>query len=99
MLSVASETALADCKELRDRQAGLLKRAKAYRRARLDEPEIDVESMGPRLCTVPPGASEFDVLVEQTLQHGLSRGLGQPIPGIDALCAPVCGKLRVPARG
>ena len=45
--------------------------------------------MGPRLGTEPLSASEFDVLVAQTRQHGLSRSLGQPIPGIDALCAPV----------
>jgi DNA-binding IclR family transcriptional regulator len=49
----------------------------------------EVARMGPRLGTEPLSASEFDVLVEQTRQHGLSRSLGQPIPGIDALCAPV----------
>ena len=49
----------------------------------------EVARMGPRLGTEPLSASEFDVLVEQTRQQGLSRSLSQPIPGIDALCAPV----------
>jgi DNA-binding IclR family transcriptional regulator len=33
--------------------------------------------------------TEFDVLVSETRRHGLSRSLSQPIPGIDAFCAPV----------
>jgi DNA-binding IclR family transcriptional regulator len=49
----------------------------------------EVARMGPRLGTAPLSASEFDVLVDETRRHGLSRSLSQPIPGIDALCAPV----------
>lgn len=37
-----------------------------------------------------PVASEaLEAALVETRQHGLSRTLGQPIPGIDALCAPV----------
>jgi AraC family transcriptional regulator, positive regulator of tynA and feaB len=43
ILSVAIEMELSGCKELRDRQAGLLKRAKDFLRSRLDEPELDVD--------------------------------------------------------
>jgi DNA-binding IclR family transcriptional regulator len=49
----------------------------------------EVARMGSGVGTAPLSASEFEVLVEQTRRHGLSRSLGQPIPGIDALCAPV----------
>ncbi len=31
----------------------------------------------------------LDIALLETRKHGLSRSLGQPIPGIDALCAPV----------
>lgn len=37
----------------------------------------------------PLTQTEFDVLVSETRRHGLSRSLSQPIPGIDAFCAPV----------
>jgi DNA-binding IclR family transcriptional regulator len=37
----------------------------------------------------PIDQAEFDRLVTETRQRGLSRSLGIPIPGIDALCAPV----------
>jgi DNA-binding IclR family transcriptional regulator len=37
-----------------------------------------------------PGANEaMEAALVETRKHGLSRSLGQPIPGIDALCAPV----------
>jgi DNA-binding IclR family transcriptional regulator len=49
----------------------------------------EVARMGPRLGTAPLTTSEFDVLVEETRRHGLSRSSSQPIPGIDAFCAPV----------
>jgi DNA-binding IclR family transcriptional regulator len=49
----------------------------------------EVARMGTRLGTAPLSASEFDVLVEETRRQGLSRSLSQPIPGIDAFCAPV----------
>lgn len=49
----------------------------------------EVARMGTRLGTAPLSASEFDVLVDETRRRGLSRSLGQPIPGIDAFCAPV----------
>jgi DNA-binding IclR family transcriptional regulator len=49
----------------------------------------EVARMGPRVGTAPLSPSEFDVLVDETRRHGLSRSLSQPIPGIDALCAPV----------
>lgn len=37
----------------------------------------------------PLTQTEFDLLVSETRRHGLSRSLSQPIPGIDAFCAPV----------
>jgi len=45
LLSAAFEIGLADRKELCDRQAGLLKRAKDYMRAHIDEPELDVDGI------------------------------------------------------
>jgi DNA-binding IclR family transcriptional regulator len=39
--------------------------------------------------TSPLTQAEFDLLVSETRRHGLSRSLSQPIPGIDAFCAPV----------
>lgn len=36
-----------------------------------------------------PEHEELDAALAETRRHGLSRSLGQPIPGIDALCAPV----------
>lgn len=36
-----------------------------------------------------PAHEELDAALAETRKHGLSRSLGQPIPGIDALCAPV----------
>lgn len=36
-----------------------------------------------------PDHEELDAALAETRKHGLSRSLGQPIPGIDALCAPV----------
>lgn len=38
-------------------------------------------------ATVTP--AQFKELIAETRRHGLSRSLGQPIPGIDAFCAPV----------
>lgn len=32
---------------------------------------------------------QIEALLVETREHGLSRSLGQPIPGIDAFCAPV----------
>lgn len=37
----------------------------------------------------PVDRSALDALVAETRRHGLSRTRGHPIPGIDALCAPV----------
>ena len=37
----------------------------------------------------PTSAKHLEELIAETRLHGLSRSLGQPIPGIDALCAPV----------
>ena len=37
----------------------------------------------------PPAQGSFENSMVETRKHGLSRTLGQPIPGIDALCAPV----------
>ncbi len=34
-------------------------------------------------------AREIEKLLSETRMHGLSRTIGQPIPGIDAFCAPV----------
>ena len=33
--------------------------------------------------------SQIETLLSETRQHGMSRTIGQPIPGIDAFCAPV----------
>ena len=35
------------------------------------------------------GHEAYEEMLTETRLHGLSRSLGQPIPGIDALCAPV----------
>jgi DNA-binding IclR family transcriptional regulator len=37
----------------------------------------------------PIGKQALESLLAETRKHGLSRTRGQPIPGIDALCAPV----------
>ncbi len=37
----------------------------------------------------PVTAEAVEATLAETRRHGLSRTLGQPIPGIDALCAPV----------
>lgn len=45
-------------------------------------------SYGTAAEAVPPHDS-YEQSLAETRKHGLSRTLGQPIPGIDALCAPV----------
>jgi DNA-binding IclR family transcriptional regulator len=45
--------------------------------------------MGRRPGTTPSSDVEFAAALEETRRRGLSRSLGQPIPGIDAICAPV----------
>lgn len=42
-----------------------------------------------RHAGAPVNRAALDVLLAETRKHGLSRTRGQPIPGIDALCAPV----------
>ena len=37
----------------------------------------------------PPAQAALDVALAEIRKHGLSRTRGHPIPGIDALCAPV----------
>ena len=49
----------------------------------------EVARMGPATGTSSVSQKEFDQLVDETRRHGLSRSLGRPIPGIDAICAPV----------
>jgi DNA-binding IclR family transcriptional regulator len=49
----------------------------------------EVARMGTVVGTTPLSQTEFELLVSETRRHGLSRSLSQPIPGIDALCAPV----------
>lgn len=49
----------------------------------------EMARMGPATGIASIGQKEFDALVEETRRHGLSRSLGRPIPGIDAICAPV----------
>jgi DNA-binding IclR family transcriptional regulator len=49
----------------------------------------EVARMGTVVGTSPLSQTDFELLVAETRRHGLSRSLGQPIPGIDALCAPV----------
>jgi DNA-binding IclR family transcriptional regulator len=39
--------------------------------------------------TAAPGPEALEQTLAEIRKHGLSRTLGQPIPGIDALCAPV----------
>ena len=36
-----------------------------------------------------PASETFEAALAETRKQGLARALGQPIPGIDALCAPV----------
>ena len=38
---------------------------------------------------VPLPKEAVEIALTETRKHGLARSLGQPIPGIDALCAPV----------
>jgi DNA-binding IclR family transcriptional regulator len=40
-------------------------------------------------ATAPMSRQTLEALLAETRKHGLSRTRGQPIPGIDALCAPV----------
>lgn len=49
----------------------------------------EVARMGPAVGASPLSQAEFDLLVSEIRRHGLSRSLSRPIPGIDALCAPV----------
>ena len=55
---------------------------------RLLTDELARLSYGTAAEAVPPHES-LEVALAETRKHGLSRTLGQPIPGIDALCAPV----------
>lgn len=55
---------------------------------RLLSDEIARLRYGTAAEAVPPHES-FETAMAETRKHGLSRTLGQPIPGIDALCAPV----------
>lgn len=49
----------------------------------------EVARMGRRPGSAPSSDAEFAAALEETRRRGLSRSLGQPIPGIDAMCAPV----------
>jgi DNA-binding IclR family transcriptional regulator len=49
----------------------------------------EVARMGRQPGTTPLTTVEFAAALEETRRRGLSRSLGQPIPGIDAICAPV----------
>jgi len=42
--------------------------------------------------TEPPTLEALEANFSEIRKHGLSRARGQPIPGIDALCAPVDGE-------
>jgi AraC family transcriptional activator of tynA and feaB len=53
ILAAVFETEAAGHRELCDRQAGLLKRAKDYMRSRLDEPELDVDRIANALYVSP----------------------------------------------
>ena len=55
---------------------------------RLLSDELARLSYGTADHTAAPHAP-FETALAETREHGLSRSLGQPIPGIDALCAPV----------
>ena len=48
-------------------------------------------NLGPTvLANTATGPKEaVEIALAETRKHGLSGSLGQPIPGIDALCAPV----------
>ena len=63
----------------------------AFMPPRVIEKAIQGEAtrLGLGLGPSPINQAEFDRLVMETRQRGLSRSLGQPIPGIDAFCAPV----------
>jgi len=49
----------------------------------------EAKRLGLGLGPSPITQADFDRLVTETRQRGISRSLGQPIPGIDAFCAPV----------
>ena len=55
---------------------------------RLLSDELARLSYGTAAEAVPPH-EPFEEAIAETRKHGMSRSLGQPIPGIDALCAPV----------
>lgn len=55
---------------------------------RLLSDELARLSYGTAAEAVPPH-EPFEEAIAETRKHGISRALGQPIPGIDALCAPV----------
>lgn len=67
ILSAAFEIKLADRKDLCDRQAGLLKRAKDYMRARIDESELDVDSIAAALHVSPRTLSRAFASEETTV--------------------------------
>jgi DNA-binding IclR family transcriptional regulator len=49
----------------------------------------ELSRFGHGSSTAPIARSALEALLAETRKHGLSRTRGQPIPGIDALCAPV----------
>jgi DNA-binding IclR family transcriptional regulator len=55
---------------------------------KLLEDDISRQRGGPRGAILFTRAQIEEALIE-TRRHGLSRTIGQPIPGIDAFCAPV----------
>ena len=48
----------------------------------------DIARLGGRGQPKMTGA-QIEALLSETRMHGVSRTIGQPIPGIDAFCAPV----------
>ena len=49
----------------------------------------DLARLGGSNRQAPMSQADFENLLTETRQHGLSRTIGQPIPGISAFCAPV----------
>jgi AraC family transcriptional activator of tynA and feaB len=103
VISAAIEAEVADRAELRDRQAGLLKRAKDYMRARIDDPELDVEAIANALFVSPrtlsrafatEGITVIRWLWKQRLEVGyaaLSEGTASQVSDVAMGCGFVSG--------
>lgn len=56
---------------------------------RLMDRELERAGFGSPKTAEPASREAMEASLAEVRKHGISRTLGQPIPGIDALCAPV----------